>query len=172
MSTCFVAVFMLGYLHGICQASFVNSHLPVATSIRHHNVLRHPQLHPKQQEHGALNRLRLQKSDEKGDDVSSVMMSDASMGNNRRNFLSTMVTTSATFGIMLTSSADRADAYSGDGSANVELPNYIEFLIEKNKVVDESSILYKGADSQRQLERLADAALRLEAIPALIKLTF
>jgi len=158
MPRCLVAVFTLGYIYGPCQASFVNSHLPVATSVRHHDVLHHHE-HPKQ--NVALSRLQLKISDEK-DDSSSATMCDS----NRRNFLTTLVSTSATFGIIL--SPGRAAAYSNeDGSANLKLPNYIEFLIEKNKLVDEDSILYKGPNSQVQLQRLADAAVRLDAIPAL-----
>jgi len=52
-------------------------------------------------------------------------------------------------------------------ATNVVLPSYIDFLIEKNKVFDPSTALYKGADVQVQLERLKQASKRLEEIPIL-----
>ncbi len=52
----------------------------------------------------------------------------------------------------------------GDNS-NMELPNYIEFLIEKNSSPDPSKILYKGADIEVQIKRISDAATRLNEIP-------
>jgi len=59
-----------------------------------------------------------------------------------------------------------ANAAYGDAT-KVVLPSYIDFLIEKNKVFDPSTSLYKGADVQVQLERLLQASKRLEEIPAL-----
>jgi hypothetical protein len=54
---------------------------------------------------------------------------------------------------------------SKDQSANIQLPSYIDFLIEKNTSIDTSKILYKGADTEIQLKRIADAAARLNQIP-------
>lgn len=59
-----------------------------------------------------------------------------------------------------------ANAAYGD-SVNIELPNYIEFLIEKNKVVDSSSVLYQGADPDILLMRLLGAGKKLADIPLL-----
>ena len=59
-----------------------------------------------------------------------------------------------------------AQAGSGD-SANIELPSYIDFLIEKSKTVDPDTFLYKGADRETQLARVVKAAKRLTEIPAL-----
>ena len=52
-------------------------------------------------------------------------------------------------------------------SSNLELPNYIEFLIEKNAVADPDRFLYSGPDPKVQLQRLLDASKRLGDIPAL-----
>jgi hypothetical protein len=59
-----------------------------------------------------------------------------------------------------------ANAAYGD-SVNIELPNYIEFLIEKNRVVDSSSVLYQGADPDVLLKRLLEADKKLADIPLL-----
>lgn len=52
-------------------------------------------------------------------------------------------------------------------SSNMELPNYIEFLLEKNAVPDEGAFLYQGPDPKVQLQRLLDATKRLDSIPPL-----
>lgn len=52
-------------------------------------------------------------------------------------------------------------------SSNMELPNYIEFLLEKNAVPDEGAFLYQGPDPQVQLQRLLDATKRLDSIAPL-----
>jgi hypothetical protein len=49
----------------------------------------------------------------------------------------------------------------------MEFPNYIEFLIEKNKVADPGSFLYKGADPEVVLQRLLTAQQKLQDIPKL-----
>jgi hypothetical protein len=54
-------------------------------------------------------------------------------------------------------------------STKIELPNYIEYLIEKNSSVDSSKILYKGADMDIQLKRITDASLRLKDIPSIAR---
>jgi hypothetical protein len=59
-----------------------------------------------------------------------------------------------------------ANAGYGDGTT-MELPNYIEFLIEKNKSVDPSEFLYKGADPGILLKRLLGANTKLAEIPKL-----
>uniref|UniRef100_A0A7S4MN82 Uncharacterized protein n=1 Tax=Odontella aurita TaxID=265563 RepID=A0A7S4MN82_9STRA len=65
-------------------------------------------------------------------------------------------------------SVDPRPAFAAYGdSSTMELPNYIEFLIEKNKKDDPDKILYKGADSEVQLRRLLEASSRLPEIPGL-----
>ncbi len=52
-------------------------------------------------------------------------------------------------------------------SSTMELPNYIEYLVEKNEQGDNSQALYKGVDPVVLLRRLQDASNRLQEIPAL-----
>lgn len=54
----------------------------------------------------------------------------------------------------------------GDASS-MELPSYIEYLIEKNSVTDESQVLYRGADPAVLLQRLQESLKRLNEIPEL-----
>ena len=77
--------------------------------------------------------------------------------NNRRDFV--LAST-----IMLIPSI--ANAKSGD-SAGIVMPNYIEFLIEKNKVTDPSEMLYQGPDIELQLKRIGEAGARLPEVAAL-----
>jgi hypothetical protein len=59
-----------------------------------------------------------------------------------------------------------ANAAYGD-AVNIEFPSYIEFLIEKNKKVDPSGFLYKGADPKVLLKRLLPVEKKLAEIPKL-----
>lgn len=86
----------------------------------------------------------------------------------RKQFLQSMTLLSLYTQLPLLSSPQAANAAYGS-SSNIELPNYIDFLIEKNTSVDQSKVLYKGADSETQLKRIADASKRLNEIPALAK---
>lgn len=52
-----------------------------------------------------------------------------------------------------------------DETANIQLPSYIDFLIERNTSVDTSKLLYQGADTEIQLKRISEAAARLKQIP-------
>lgn len=52
-----------------------------------------------------------------------------------------------------------------DYSANIKIPSYIDFLVERNSSVDKTKILYQGIDSEVQLKRIADATIRLQQIP-------
>lgn len=52
-------------------------------------------------------------------------------------------------------------------STSLALPNYIDYLIEKNKSIDPSDFLYKGADPETLLKRLLVADTKLAEIPAL-----
>jgi len=84
----------------------------------------------------------------------------------RRDFLSSMATTSVLFSFLIPK--DPAQAAYGD-SSSIELPSYIDFLIEKNKVVDSSSFLYQGPDREILITRIGEAAIRLKSIPILIE---
>jgi len=81
--------------------------------------------------------------------------------NNRRDFVRTLVAGSSTMLI-----PSMANAKSGD-SASILLPNYIEFLIEKNKVTDSADMLYKGPDIELQIRRIGEAAARLPEVATL-----
>jgi hypothetical protein len=52
-------------------------------------------------------------------------------------------------------------------STSLQLPNYIEYLIEKNESQDSSKVLYKGVDPRVLLQRLLEADKRLRDIPTL-----
>jgi hypothetical protein len=52
-------------------------------------------------------------------------------------------------------------------SSNIELPNYIDYLIEKNSQSDPTAALYQGIDSTTLLKRLSEAEKRLQEVPKL-----
>ena len=79
----------------------------------------------------------------------------------RSKFLTSLITNISAITVISMKAANA----SKDQSANIQLPSYIDFLIEKNTSVDKSQILYKGADTEVQLKRIADAAARLNQIP-------
>ena len=79
----------------------------------------------------------------------------------RKLFLSSILTTTT-----LLAKSQFATASYGD-SSNIEMPNYIQFLIEKNTSVDPNKILYKGTDIDLQIQRISTAAQRLNDIPPL-----
>jgi hypothetical protein len=54
-------------------------------------------------------------------------------------------------------------------SSNIELPSYVDFLIEKNKQADPSTFLYQGADREAVLNRLKAAISYLETLPAVVQ---
>lgn len=56
-----------------------------------------------------------------------------------------------------------ASAKYGEGTS-MELPSYIDYLIEKNTAADSSNALYKGADPATVLKRLAESERRLGEI--------
>lgn len=83
----------------------------------------------------------------------------------RKQFISSMIA----FTMLPTiSQTAPANAAFGD-SSNIALPSYIDFLIEKNTIADTSKVLYKGADSEVQIKRIAEAANRLNDIPVYAK---
>ena len=85
----------------------------------------------------------------------------------RRNFLVELSSATAAAAILsgIASSEPARAAYGT--SSNMELPNYIEFLLEKNAVPDEGAFLYQGPDPKVQLQRLLDATKRLDSIAPL-----
>ena len=84
----------------------------------------------------------------------------------RRTVLETWVGSSSASILLWNHRAPPAHAAYGDGS-NIELPSYIDFLIEKNTQVDSSTFLYQGADRDVQLERISAAVTRIKSIPAI-----
>jgi dsRNA-specific ribonuclease len=52
-------------------------------------------------------------------------------------------------------------------SSNLELPSYIDYLIEKNTQPDRSAALYQGIDSTTLLRRLSEVETRLQEVPNL-----
>lgn len=54
-------------------------------------------------------------------------------------------------------------------SSTIEFPSYIDFLIEKNKVVDSSTFIYQGPDTGVLLKRIAEASLKLRSVPELVE---
>lgn len=52
-------------------------------------------------------------------------------------------------------------------SSNMKGFDYIEFLMEKNEKADPSTFVYQGADRSVQLQRIKDAIVSLEEIPAI-----
>jgi hypothetical protein len=59
-----------------------------------------------------------------------------------------------------------ANAKYGD-SSNIELPSYIDYLIEKNSQPNTAAALYQGVDSSTLLKRLSEAETRLQEVPKL-----
>ncbi|CAB9499718.1 expressed unknown protein [Seminavis robusta] len=88
---------------------------------------------------------------------------DASLFQDRRAFLQA----SATLLVAISAGQPQPVSASNGEMANLELPSYIEFLMEKNAMADPDAFLYKRPDPKTQLTRLLDATKRLEDIPAL-----
>lgn len=88
----------------------------------------------------------------------------------RRSTVGTIMSTMMLLFFLLPFSSCPQSAIASYGdSTKIELPNYIEYLIEKNASVDSSKILYKGADMEVQLKRISDASLRLKDIPSIAR---
>lgn len=88
----------------------------------------------------------------------------AGFGTNRRDFVQNAMIVAAGSGAVVFPSITNA---SGGDSANIIMPNYIEYLIEKNKVTDPADMLYKGPDIELQLKRIGEAGARLPEVAAL-----
>jgi hypothetical protein len=69
--------------------------------------------------------------------------------------------TGALVGVGMTANAKYGD------SSNLELPSYIDYLIEKNSTPDDSKVLYKGVDPGTLLKRLQESERRLQEIDGL-----
>jgi len=87
---------------------------------------------------------------------------NASSQHSRRDWLGAIVVPTAT----LTIATESAEAKYGE-SSSMELPNYIEYLIEKNSQTDTSKSLYQGADPKVLLQRLVEANQRLSEVASL-----
>jgi hypothetical protein len=88
----------------------------------------------------------------------------------RRHFLKGATMRSSGFLVGMLSFQQASCAKYG-ASSNMELPNYIEYLVEKNSqgASTASIALYKGADPVVLLRRLQEANNRLNDIPTLAK---
>jgi hypothetical protein len=95
--------------------------------------------------------------------LSSHARDDENGDHARRKFL--LVSTGLAFFMQ---SSSPALAKYGD-SSNMELPNYIDYLIEKNESADQETALYKGVDPTVLLKRLQEANKRLGDIPTLVE---
>lgn len=93
--------------------------------------------------------------------LSSIQKNKTQLYANRRDFVRTVVAGSS---VMLIPSIANAK---GGESASIVMPNYIEFLIEKNKVIDPNDMLYKGPDIELQLKRIGEAGARIPEVAAL-----
>lgn len=101
----------------------------------------------------------------------SISSTSKTATSNRMQFIANSLTraTSLTLLLLLPWSSPQSAMASYGDSTKIELPNYIEYLIEKNSSVDSSKILYKGADMDIQLKRITDASLRLKDIPSIAR---
>jgi hypothetical protein len=85
----------------------------------------------------------------------------------RRDFLRTVATTTfitaaaVPYGIPSVANAGYG------ASSNIVMPNYIEYLIEKNQQIDRDDLIYKGPDVETQLRRIGEAGNRLPEIATL-----
>ena len=105
-------------------------------------------------------------SSEKAQQLTTLSARDSSM-DGRRKFLKSIVTTIGTTTIVISSTIPSvANAKNGD-SSNIVLPNYIEYLIEKNAEGQPRDYSYKGPDAETQLRRIGEAGNRLPEIAAL-----
>lgn len=93
---------------------------------------------------------------------------DRAFTSRRRFFVSATAGGAASTVALLTlaSSPPAASAKYGE-SSSMELPSYIDYLIEKNARPDASQVLYQGADPSVLLRRLQDAQTRLAEISSL-----
>ncbi|KAL3804346.1 hypothetical protein HJC23_011274 [Cyclotella cryptica] len=87
-------------------------------------------------------------------------------GSARRDFLQSIAITTSAAVFTVSTYPGISNAAYGD-SSNIVMPNYIEYLIEKNKQVDPNDLLYKGPDLELQLRRIGEAANRLPEIASL-----
>lgn len=97
----------------------------------------------------------------------AVTAAKASTPSSRRKFLTTSTATATAAALLVVTQSAPLPAHAAYGSSsNMELPSYIEFLIEKNAgPADPSTFLYQGADPQIQLKRLLEASKRFGEIP-------
>jgi len=84
----------------------------------------------------------------------------------RRDFLKSVATSLGTTAAV--ASAIPTVAHAG-ASSNIVMPNYIDYLIEKNAQgqIDPNDLIYKGPDVETQLRRIGEAGNRLPEIATL-----
>lgn len=86
--------------------------------------------------------------------------------NGRRDFLKSVATSLGIAAAVPSVIPSIANAGYGD-SSNIVMPNYIEYLIEKNQQTDPGDLIYKGPDAETQLRRIGEAGNRLPEIATL-----
>lgn len=85
--------------------------------------------------------------------------------NDRRDFLKSVVTSLGTTAAVASAIPTVANA---GASSNIVMPNYIEYLIEKNAQGQPNpDLIYKGPDVETQLRRIGEAGNRLPEIATL-----
>lgn len=81
--------------------------------------------------------------------------------NGRREFIQTFASVGTV--VIVPSIANASQG----ASSNIVMPNYIEYLIEKNQQTNQADMLYKGPDVETQLRRIGEAGQRLPEIATL-----
>ena len=97
---------------------------------------------------------------------------DAVLSLSSRRTMITSAIVSVTMAMLSTDQTSTIAHASYGSSASIELPNAIDYLIERDQATkgagtDLDSILYKGADRKVLLERLKVAAQRMSEIPGI-----
>ena len=92
----------------------------------------------------------------------------AHSSNDRRTFIRTIASVGTAVAIPSILLPSAANAAAG-ASASIKMPNYIDYLIEKNAqgMEDTADMLYKGPDMETQIRRIGEAANRLPEIATL-----
>ncbi|KAL3812201.1 hypothetical protein ACHAXA_009675 [Cyclostephanos tholiformis] len=94
-------------------------------------------------------------------------LSAHSSRNDRRDFLRTVATTTFIIAATVPSVVPSVANAAYGASSNIVMPNYIEYLIEKNQQIDPGDLIYKGPDVETQLRRIGEAGNRFPEIATL-----
>ncbi len=97
----------------------------------------------------------------------TLMLSAHNCNNDRRGFLRTVATTTFITAAAVPYAIPSVANAGYGASSNIVMPNYIEYLIEKNQQIDPGDLIYKGPDVETQLRRIGEAGNRLPEIATL-----